>query len=117
MKYHDAETTLWCKDSKTIEGRNGCMNDADCLENARSQCDNDPKCYGVSWYQNNSKQKIRLCLSKEMKPKTDGWRTMMKSSQGKNSTRCISETSSKLNLMCFRTNIKYSKKSVAIYLM
>jgi len=78
VKYHDAETTLWCKESKPIEGRNGCMNDADCLENARSQCDNDPKCYGVSWYPNVSKQKMKLCLSEKMEPKTDGWRTMMK---------------------------------------
>ena len=102
MKYYAAETPLWCKDSKTIEGRNGCMNDADCLENARSQCDNDPKCYGVSWYQNTKWHKMRLCLSEKMEPKTDGWRTMMKSSKCKNSTKCILEA----NVMCFYDKIK-----------
>ena len=55
------------------------MDDKQCLDNARGQCDKDPDCYGVSWYQNDIGQKIKLCLSRDMEPKNDGWRTMMKS--------------------------------------
>ena len=55
------------------------MDDKQCLNNARGKCDNDPDCYGVSWYPNDVGQKIKLCLSKDMAPKNDGWRTMMKS--------------------------------------
>ena len=55
------------------------MNDVQCLENGRGQCDKDPGCYGVSWYPNNIGQKLKLCLSRDMAPKNDGWRTMMKS--------------------------------------
>ena len=57
------------------------MDDKKCLDNARSQCDNDPDCYGVSWYTKKTikEQDLKLCLSREMEPKTDGWRTMMKS--------------------------------------
>ena len=54
------------------------MNDVQCLENARGQCDKDPGCYGVSWYPNNIGQKLKLCLSRDMVPKIDGWRTIMK---------------------------------------
>ena len=55
------------------------MDDKQCLDNARGQCDKDPGCYGVSWYPNKIGQKIKLCLSRDMAPKRDGWRTMMKS--------------------------------------
>ena len=55
------------------------MNDKQCLDNARGQCDNDPNCHGVSWFPKNAQQKLKLCLSREMEPKSDGWRTMMKS--------------------------------------
>ena len=55
------------------------MDDKQCLDNARGQCDKDPDCYGVSWYSNNISQKLKLCLSRDMEPKSDGWRTMMKS--------------------------------------
>ena len=79
MKYGEAQTTKWCKFNKEVVGRNGCTNDEQCLDNARSQCDNDPKCFGVSWFPNKKTQDLKLCLSKEMEPKTDGWRTMMKS--------------------------------------
>ena len=79
-KYRDPEVTMWCKSSKEVkEIRNECMTDKQCLENARSQCDNDPNCFGVSWLPNPKTQDLKLCLSKEMEPKTDGWRTMMKS--------------------------------------
>ena len=59
------------------------MSHKQCLDNARGLCDNDPGCYGVSWYTTKLDQKIKLCLSREMEPKHDGWRTMMKSG-GKN---------------------------------
>ena len=55
------------------------MDDKQCLDNARGQCDEDSNCYGFSWNQNNVGQKIKLCLSRDMIPKNDGWRTMMKS--------------------------------------
>ena len=42
VKYDDAVTAMWCKDSKRIQGRNGCMSDRQCLENARGQCDKNP---------------------------------------------------------------------------
>ena len=54
------------------------MDDKQCLDNARGQCDKDPDCYGVSWYPNNIGQKLKLCLSRDMVPKIDGWRTIMK---------------------------------------
>ena len=81
-KYGDPVTTMWCKQSKDIRGiRKDCMNDKHCLGNARSQCDNDPNCFGVSWLPKriNRFTDLKLCLSKEMVPTTDGWRTMMKS--------------------------------------
>ena len=62
-----------------VEGRNGCMSHKQCLDNARVLCDNDPGCYGVSWYVGKPDQRIKLCLSRHMEPKIDGWRTMMKS--------------------------------------
>ena len=79
--YGDAVTTMWCADNKDIEGRNGCNDDKVCLENGRDQCDMDPSCFGVSWYSRNNTQnevRLKLCLTKDMEPKTDGWRTMMK---------------------------------------
>ena len=78
VKYEEAVATIWCKDNKDVEGRNGCMSDDQCLGNARALCDVDPNCYGVSWYQNWIEPKLKLCLSRKMEPKTDGWRTMMK---------------------------------------
>ena len=78
VEYDEPITTMWCKIHKSIKGRNGCMNDVQCLENARGQCDKDPGCYGVSWYPNNIGQKLKLCLSRDMVPKNDGWRTIMK---------------------------------------
>ena len=78
MKYEEAVATIWCKDNKDVVGRNGCMSDDQCLDNARALCDVDPNCYGVSWYQNWIEPKLKLCLSRAMEPKTDGWRTMMK---------------------------------------
>jgi len=79
VEYEEPLTTMWCKLNKDVEGRNGCMDDKQCLDNARGQCDKDPHCYGVSWYQNLVGQRIKLCLSRDMAPKNDGWRTMMKS--------------------------------------
>jgi len=78
-KYDKAQTSLWCKHKKDIEGRN-CESDKYCLENARGQCDKDPNCFGVLWHQKRKEQKLKICLSKEMVPKmaNDGWRTMMK---------------------------------------
>ena len=79
VKYDDPVTTKWCKRNKDVSGRNGCMTDKQCLLNARRQCDEDTNCFGVSWNSNEKNQDLKLCLSREMVPKTDGWRTMMKS--------------------------------------
>ena len=54
------------------------MTDEDCLENTRKECDDNPNCFGISWYERYVGQKLRLCLSEEIEPKNDGWRTMMK---------------------------------------
>ena len=80
MKYDDAVTEMWCNDSKPIEGRNGCMSDKDCLENARGQCDKNPDCFGVSWFKHTKHQKLKLCTSEEMVLKSGPflWRTMKK---------------------------------------
>jgi len=80
VKYDDAVKEMWCKDSKPIEGRNGCMSDKHCLENARGQCDKNPTCFGVSWFPHIKHQKLKLCTSREMVPKRRPflWRTMMK---------------------------------------
>ena len=77
--YDDPLTTKWCKDSKDIDGRNRCESDQQCLENARGQCDNSPYCFGVMWNRRVITQKLRICLSRELDPKTDGWHTMLKS--------------------------------------
>ena len=83
VRYTESSALLdmWCKHNDDVEGRNGCMNDKQCLDNARDQCDKNPDCYGVSWYTKKTikEQDLKLCLSREMEPKTDGWRTMMKS--------------------------------------
>ena len=76
-------TLQWCKDNKDIDGREGCMSDAECLQNARGQCDTDSNCFGVSWLSANQGQRLKICRSKEMVSKPDGWRTMMKVSRGK----------------------------------
>ena len=80
VKYDDAVKEMWCKDTKPIEGRNGCMSDKQCLENARGQCDKNPTCFGVSWFPHIKHQKLKLCTSREMVPKRRPflWRTMMK---------------------------------------
>ena len=78
VQYGEPLITKWCKDNKDVEGRNGCMNHQQCLDNARGQCDNDPDCYGIVWYPMNIEQNLKLCLSRDMEPKS-GWITMMKS--------------------------------------
>ena len=76
--YGDAVTTMWCTNNKDIEGRNFCYDDKACLENGRDQCDKDPSCFGVAWYSQDIFVDLKLCLSKDMEPKTDGWSTMLK---------------------------------------
>ena len=79
VMYDDPLTTKWCKKHKDIEGRNDCMDDKQCLENARRECDKNPDCFGVMWYSHLKRQPLQICLSRELEPKTDGWRTMLKS--------------------------------------
>ena len=79
VKYDDALTTTWCSNHKDVGGRLECNSDTECLHNARYKCDKDPGCYGVAWYQPIRNQPLKLCMSRDMAPKTDGWRTMMKS--------------------------------------
>ena len=75
--YADADATKWCKANRDVD-RKGCTSDATCLEEGRKQCDQDPQCFGVSWYSKNTRQALKLCTEPDMAPKTDGWRTMMK---------------------------------------
>ena len=77
-KYDDPVTTMWCKRSKDVPGRNGCMTDKQCLDNARHRCDKDSNCFGVSWFPHKKTQDLKLCLSREMETKPGGWRTMIK---------------------------------------
>ena len=51
------------------------------IQDSRKSCDGNPQCFGVSWYEKNKKQKIRICRSTKMVPKNDGWRTMMKTGE------------------------------------
>ena len=80
VRYTESSALLgiWCKDGKDGEGRNRCKNDKQCLDNARGQCDENPDCYGVSWYKPKIDQELKLCSSRDMERKTDGWHTMMK---------------------------------------
>ena len=80
--YDDPLTTKWCKHNKDVDGRNGCNDDYQCLLNARDLCDNDPYCHGVSWYPNDIQKKLKICLTRELEPKNDGWHTRMKSESG-----------------------------------
>ena len=77
--YDDPLTKEWCRDNMDIEGRNNCNGATTCLENTRGQCDNDPNCFGIMWLSNRQAQKMKICLSRELETKTDGWRTMLKS--------------------------------------
>lgn len=76
--YDVAKTTQWCIESEDVGGQNNCSSDADCLEMGRKMCDVDPECFGIAWYQHRLEQPLKLCKSKEMGPKGDGWHTIMK---------------------------------------
>ena len=76
--YGAASAVEWCVDNKDVEGRNGCESDEDCLQNGRDICDTDPNCFGIVWYTKRANQRLKICRSKDMGPKTDGWRTIMK---------------------------------------
>ena len=78
ISYDAANAGEWCVDNEAKDGRNGCASDEECLKNGRNVCDTDPNCFGISWYKRYAKQKLRICRSTVMGPKTDGWRTMMK---------------------------------------
>ena len=85
-KYDGIQTKFWCKDAIHMEGRifdggdgmKTCNNDYECEYRARFKCDNEIKCFGFSWHEHNKLQELRMCTSSEMEPKTDGWRTSMK---------------------------------------
>ena len=81
MNYYESFPRLWCPDNKDVGGRNGCSTDKECLNNARDQCDNDRGCFGVSWHEGIPNHPIKICLSRDLKAKSDGWRTMMKSTK------------------------------------
>ena len=81
MKYDEALTTSWCSNNKDVDGRNGCTTDDECLNNARGQCDNDDGCFGISWHERIPNQTLKICLSRDFQPKSDGWRTIMKSTK------------------------------------
>ena len=79
ISYTDPKATEWCADNEDIaRTRNGCNSDESCLEAGRSICDTDPRCFGVVWHQLRRNQALKICRSKLLAAKTDGWRTMMK---------------------------------------
>ena len=87
--YERVDDKNWCKDNEyTPDILNDCNDDYSCFENAREKCDGDFKCFGVAWYKmETGGHKLKKCVSREMKPKTDGWRTIMKSSKGNSVTK------------------------------
>ena len=76
--YGKASQVEWCADIETVNVRNDCASDDECLKNGRTICDTDPNCYGIAWYTNRLAQPLKICRSTKMVAKTDGWRTMMK---------------------------------------
>ena len=100
VRYTESSVLLgtWCKLNKDIEGRNGCMSDKQCLDNARGQCDKNPDCYGVSWYPKIMDQELKRCLSRDIEPKSDGWHTMMKL-EGNHISISLSFNTSNLNIL------------------
>ena len=65
-------------DNEDIDIRNGCASDEECLKHGRTLCDTDPNCYGIAWLKTLLTQPLKICRSRKMEIKTDGWRTMMK---------------------------------------
>ena len=78
VEYDAAKTNEWCVESEDVGGRNDCSSDADCLEMGRKMCDADPGCFGIAWYEYLLEQPLKLCRSREMEPKGDGWHSIMK---------------------------------------
>ena len=76
--YEAASAVEWCVDNEDVEGRNGCKSDEECLQNGRNICDTDPNCFGIAWDSKLVNQPLKICKSKVMGPKTDGWRTLIK---------------------------------------
>ena len=78
-EYHTVTAKEWCRDNEdVIDERNNCTSDVECFAIGRKICNVYPDCFGVSWYENNLAQPLRICRSNVMEPKTDGWRTIMK---------------------------------------
>jgi len=76
--YTVADTRQICEYSEDVDGRNGCNSDETCLATGRAICDPDPLCFGIAWYQPLLSQGLKVCRSVSMRPKHDGWHTMMK---------------------------------------
>ena len=78
IQYDAANAIEWCVDHEDVDGRNGCTSDETCLANGRNICDADSNCFGIAWYNANLNVGLKICRSKVMATKTDGWRTMLK---------------------------------------
>ena len=76
--YGAASAVEWCVNNEDVDGRNGCDSDQKCLQSGRNICDTDHNCFGIAWESNRVDQPLKICRSKVMGPKTDGWRTLMK---------------------------------------
>ena len=63
-----------------------CVNKYECLIKARDMCDEDSKCFGISWNSSNPTNEFRKCLSRSTDPNTE-WRTMMKRTTGIQATK------------------------------
>jgi len=73
------------------ELRNNCDSDTTCLENARKHCDSDRDCFGIAWNERIKSAGLKLCRSKKIQNKDDGWRTILKEGQ------CSERTAKALN--------------------
>ena len=78
VEYGSASADEWCVEGEATDVRNGCKSDVECLKNGRTVCDTDPDCFGIAWYTKLDTQRMRICRSKSMVDKNDGWRTIMK---------------------------------------
>ena len=90
--YEPVNEKYFCEDHIFVNMpnmRKECNDDYSCLENARKICDGDPKCFGISWLIDSNEQIIGKCMSRIMKPNTDGWHTIMKSTKGEFNIRKI----------------------------
>jgi len=77
--YSHGHPAILCENSFSIQGRNGCNTDEECLKNARLKCEKYSTCTGIAWNWvlpgRNEEQALKICFSRDNKTEA-GWRTM-----------------------------------------